>query len=140
MKVYGLEPEPGGMTRPPRFWSHSHQKGLPPLPARLDYLATKKLPGSAHEIRHFLRASAAAAVERWRRTQAVPGGAGSGRTRGRTRHRLRLGSRTSFPGGVFALLGAGDISRGVFAANQEDPSRPRHLPSAAEIQPPGAGR
>src|SRR6267378_1939655 len=117
MTADGLEPESARMTAPHRIWSHSHQKALATLPARLDYLATRKLPGSAHEIRHFLRASAAAAVERWRRTQAVPGGARSGRTRGRARHRLRLGSRASFSGGVFALLRARDFSRGVLAAH-----------------------
>src|SRR3984893_17994903 len=59
---------------------------------------------SAHEIRHFLRAPASAAVERGRRAQAVSGGARSGRARRQARHRLRLGSRAPFSGGIFALL------------------------------------
>src|SRR5882672_9527593 len=87
---------------------------------------------SAHEIRHFLRAPASTAVERRRRAAAVPGGARPGRTRRQTGHRLRLGGRAPFPRGIFALLGARDIPRGVLAAHQKHPSRPRHLPDAAE--------
>src|ERR1700682_4134509 len=110
--------------------------------ARRDNLAnqlTKRTLGSAYEIRHFLRPPAAAAVERRRRAAAVPGGARPGRTRRQARDRLRLGSRAPFSRGIFALLGARDLPRGLLAAHQEHPPRPRHLPDAAEIQPPGAG-
>jgi len=43
-----------------------------------------------------------------------------------TWHRLRLGGRASFPGGIFALLGAGGVSGGMLAAHQPHPSWPWH--------------
>ena len=125
------------------IWSGSSQLALAIGFARRDNLAnqlTNKFPGSAHEVRHFLRAPVAAPLERGRRAPAVPGGARPGRTRRQARHRLRLGSRTPFPRGIFALFRAGNLPRGLLAAHQAHSPRPRHLPDAAEIQPPGAGR
>ena len=94
--------------------------------------------GESHEVRHLLRASAAAAVGRGRRAQAVPGGARPGGAGRQARHRLRLGGRASLPRGVLALLGAGGVPRRLLAAHQAHPPRPRHRADAAQLQPPGA--
>ena len=97
-------------------------------------------PGAArektHEIRHLLRASAAAAVGRGGRAQAVPGGARPGGAGRQARHRLRLGGGASLPRGVLALLGAGGVPRRLLAAHQAHPARPRHRADAAQLQPP----
>ena len=63
-----------------------------------------------------------------------PGCAGAGRARRQTRHRLRVGGRAPLPGGIFALLRAGDLPRRLLAAHAAHPARPRHRADAAEIQ------
>ena len=88
------------------------------------------------QIRHFLRAPAAPALDRGAGAEAVPGRARPGRTGRQAGLRQRLGGRAPLPGGIFALLRAGGLPGRLLATHQADPARPRHRADAAGLQPP----
>src|SRR5437763_12088091 len=73
------------------------------------------------EIRHLLRAAIAAALAARRRIAALSERARPGRAGRPAGLRLRLGSRASFPRGVFALALARGLSWGSEPAHQTDP-------------------
>ena len=60
--------------------------------------------GGTREVRHLLRAPAAAAVGRGQRAAAHPGRARPGRAGRPARHRLRVGGRAPLPRGVQPLV------------------------------------
>ena len=84
----------------------------------------------------FLRAPVAQALGTGLRAPTAPELAGTDRTRGPARVRLRLGGGAPLPGGVLAQFRARGVpGRGV-AADTEHPSRPRHRP--VDDESPGA--
>ena len=100
----------------------------------------QKRASETDEVRHLLRAPAAQAVGPRGGVAHRPGGARAGRARRPARLRLRLGGRAPLPRGIFPLLGAGGVPRGLRGADQDHPRRPRHPPGDPQLQPPGAHR
>ena len=104
-------------------------------------LETSRASEAADEVRHLLRAPAAAAVGRRQRAAADPGRARAGRAGRQARHPTYVWEVEHHFLEEYSHSSAPEVFLAAASQRtQEHPPRPRHHPDRAGLQPPGPHR